>query len=194
MTTTASYTNRWNYAYTVGAVAVIAGTTMFAPLGATLYDIQPSSAYAQLAPSSPFMAATDNLLARIDNQLFGQAEDFNRWIPRWNRQVVQRLEELRAGSFDFTGLQVPEDSTVDLAWSVASSYFHSNTPPPSVLPSDEGEVLFIWHKAGWDVQINVEQKEVTLWAYNRADGSELSGPLSSRANDLSNLLRILGND
>jgi hypothetical protein len=193
MTVAASYTNRWTYLQTAGAAAVVIGTNVI-PSPTATQDFRPPYSYVQTGPSSPFAIATDNLIAKIDDQLSSRAEAFNIKIARWNRHVVQRLEELRIGAFDFTGLQVPPENVVDRAWIIASSYFHSDTPPPSVLPSDEGEVLFIWHKSGWDIQINVGSEETVVWAYDRSTGTELSGSLASQLKEFSGLLNILGSD
>jgi hypothetical protein len=190
MTTTASYTNRWTYIQTAGAAIIIIGTNFTSSTGAAQEALAPP--YAQTSPNTPFAIATSSLIARIDDQPSSRAEEFGEKIARWNRYVVQRLEELRAGAFDFTGLQVPAEHIVDKAWVVASDYFHFNTPPPSVLPSDEGEILFVWHKAGWDAQISVGSEETTIWAYDRRSGAEFSGSLTSLQNEFSNLLEILG--
>jgi hypothetical protein len=193
MTITASSTNRWNYLQAAGATAVIIGTNVV-PSPTATQDLQRPYSHVQSVPSSPFAVATDNLIAKISDQLSSRSEAFNAKIARWNRHVVQRLEELRAGAFDFTGLQIPPQHIVDQAWAIASSHFHFNTPPPSVLPSDEGEVLFIWHKSGWDIQINVGPEETTVWAYNSGSSTEFSGSLASRQKELANLLNILGSD
>lgn len=189
MTIVASHTNRWIYLPAAGAAALVIGTNVV-PSPTAAQDF-PAYSYVQTGTSSPFAIATDTLIARIDDQLSSRAEAFNVKIVRWNKHVVQRLEELRAGVFDFTGLQVPQEQVVDQAWNIASNNFYSNTPPPSVLPSDEGEILFIWHKSGWDVQITVGSEETTIWAYDRNSGNEFSGSLASRQREFANLLDIL---
>ena len=191
MTVSASSTNRWTYFQAAGAAALVIGTNVV-PSPTAIQDLRTPYSYVQTASTSPFAIATDNLVAKIGEQLPSRAEPFDVRIARWNRHVVQRLEELRVGAFDFTGLQVPPEHVVNQAWIIASSQFHFDTPPPSVLPSDEGEVLFIWHKSGWDVQINVGSEETTVWAYDRTSGTELSGLLASRQKELADLLKILG--
>lgn len=193
MTIAASYTNRWTYLQAAGAAAVVMGTNVVLSPTAT-QDLRPPYSYVQTGPSSPFAISTTNLIAKIDDQLSGRAEAFNAKIARWNRYVVQRLEELRVGAFDFTGLQVPSEQVVDQAWMIASTTFHLDTPPPSVLPSEEGEVLFIWHKSGWDIQINVGPEETTVWTHDRSSGAEFWGSLVSQQKELANLLNILGRD
>lgn len=191
MTISASHTNRWTYLQAAGAAAMVIGTNVV-PSSTVTQDLQPSYSYVQSGPSSPFAIATDNLIQRIDDQLSSRAEAFNANIARWNRYVLQRLEELRVGAFDFTGLQVPSEYVVDQAWIIARNHFYFDTPPPSVLPSDEGEILFIWHKSGWDIEINVGSEETTVWAYDRSSGTELSGSLASQQKELARLLNILG--
>src|SRR5260370_12404857 len=100
--------------------------------------------------------------------------------PRWQRYVSRRLAALRLGAFDFTGLQIPTPWIVDRASIVAKAYLHPDTPPPSVVPTKDGDILFIWRKAGWDLQIEIGSEGTTAWAYHRGSGAEWSGSLDER--------------
>lgn len=115
-------------------------------------------------------------------------------IPRWQRYVARRLAALRAGAFDFTDLQIPAPWVVDRASMVAQAYLHPDTPPPSVVPTRDGDILFIWRKAGWDLQIEIGSEGTTAWAYHRGSGAEWSGSLEERQVQLSQLLAAISQD
>jgi hypothetical protein len=112
-------------------------------------------------------------------------------VPRWAGYVRERLTDLRLAAYDFTGLQVPAEWLVDRAWLVANSYLSPATIPPSIVPSSEGNVLFIWHKAGWDVEIEISPEGTSAWAYNQRSGEEWSGSLDERQTELKELLGVL---
>jgi hypothetical protein len=115
--------------------------------------------------------------------------DLNRSDSRWRSYVLQRIGELRKGTGDFTGLRKPSALVVDRAWLLATVLFRSDTPTPSVIPSEDGEVLYVWHKAGWDLEISVGSEEIAVWAYDRNGGTTFSG---SFAEERARLLDLLG--
>jgi hypothetical protein len=117
--------------------------------------------------------------------------DFSRSDSRWYGYVSNRLRELLAGKYDFTGFQVPSAEVIDLAREVATSLFRSDTPTPSVVPSEDGDVLYIWHKAGWDLEINVGPEGAAVWAYDRSAGKEWYGSLDELRPGVVSLLDFL---
>ena len=118
--------------------------------------------------------------------------DMSRTSSRWYRYVTQRLRELEAGKYDFTDLQVPTSQVVQRARDVANSLFKPETPTPSVVPSGDGDVLYIWHKAGWDLEIDVGPEGAAVWARDRSAGRELYGSLEEQQAWVSSLLDFLG--
>jgi hypothetical protein len=110
---------------------------------------------------------------------------------RWEAYVSRRIAELARREYDFTGLTPPSQSTLQEAWSVANQYFRFDTATPSVVPSESGSVVFVWHKAGWDVEIDVAQGERFVWAYESSTGKGFSGPLQEHSESLSKLLVLL---
>ena len=52
-------------------------------------------------------------------------------------------------------------------------------------------MVFVWHKALWDLEIEVGQKETTVWAHNRKTDTMFSGPLDEQWPKLSRLLSYL---
>ena len=110
---------------------------------------------------------------------------------RWQKYVHQRIEEMRNGEDDFTELPQPTLPIIDYAWQVATRILRPDTPTPSVVPSDEGNVVYVWHKARWDLEIEVGPEEVTVWAHNQKTGEIFSGSLDSQLERVSGLLDYL---
>jgi hypothetical protein len=110
---------------------------------------------------------------------------------RWHKYVAQRIEDLRAAKYDFTDLKIPPRFVVDRAWGVAATLFKADTPTPSVVPSEDGNVLFVWHKSRWDLEIEVGAEEIVLWAHDRRTGTGFSGSLVEQQARLSSLLDYL---
>jgi hypothetical protein len=99
-------------------------------------------------------------------------------VTRWGAYVEQRLGELDRGEGDYTGLRQPSAATVAHARKVAAETFRETTPTPSVVPDDEGAVLFVWHKNGIDGEIAVTEDEASVWVHHRTTGAMWSSPLS----------------
>jgi hypothetical protein len=110
---------------------------------------------------------------------------------RWQRYVSERIEEIRSGSDDYSELPRPSLDVVERAWWVVTRTLRAETPTPSVVPSDEGSIVFVWHKALWDLEIEVGPKETTVWAHNRKTDTMFSGPLDEQRPKLLRLLSYL---
>jgi hypothetical protein len=117
--------------------------------------------------------------------------DRTRSDSRWQKYVYQRILELRNGEDDFTELPRPAPLVTDRAWQVATRVLRPDTPTPSVVPSDEGNVVFVWHKARWDLEIEVGPEEATVWAHNQNTGEMFSGSLDVQLEKVSSLLDFL---
>jgi hypothetical protein len=113
---------------------------------------------------------------------------------RWHDYVSRRLAQLRCGEGDFTGLQQPTAGVIDRAQNVAAELFQAQTATPSVVPSEDGEVLFVWRRAGWDLEIAVGADDVTVWAYERSSGDVWSGSLIELRHRLVALLVHISRD
>jgi hypothetical protein len=136
-----------------------------------------------------FVTATD--LSETYSGIVLPVIDFSRSDSRWYRYVSKRLRELQAGEYDFTGFQVPTAEVVELARDVAATLFKPETPTPSVVPSEDGDVLYIWHKAGWDLELDVGLEGVTVWAHDRSAGREWYGSLEELRAGVAGLLGFL---
>jgi hypothetical protein len=161
-----------------GAVATMAIVLVSANFISPSTEIQlPPAAYiSQNVTVDPFANATTVVKRRMD--VAENSTDISASVsPRWGGYVYRRLSEILVGAHDFTGLKVPSDKVGRLAWDTAINFLSWDTPTPSVLPSEDGEILFVWHKAGWDIEISVGSEEAEVWAYNRRSGEEFMGSI-----------------
>lgn len=91
--------------------------------------------------------------------------------------AAERLAQLERGEGDFTDLQRPAPEVIRRARDVAARLLQPGTPTPSVVPSELGEVLFVWHKAGWTVDVEVGAEETSVVAYAHRSGTMWGGPV-----------------
>jgi hypothetical protein len=111
-----------------------------------------------------------------------------RVTARWQPYVSQRLDAMARGEGDWTGLQRPTQDTLRKALFLATGLFLNTTPTPSVVPGELGEVTFVWHKAGWHLEIAVLADGNLVWAHRKATGTMLMGPVDELR---SNVMKIL---
>ena len=91
-------------------------------------------------------------------------------MSRWGAYVSQRLGELERGEGDYTGLKQPSAATVAFARRMAAETFRDTTPTPSVVPTPDGGIDFVWHKNGYDVEWCITEGEAEFWAHHRPTG------------------------
>jgi hypothetical protein len=107
---------------------------------------------------------------------------------RWHSYVETRLAELEFGVYDFTDLIQPTEAVVTRARNVVNGLLQPYVPTPSVVPSEDGAVLFVWNKAGWDLHLEVTEGESSIWARERSSGEILYGPLEDHQKRITALL------
>jgi hypothetical protein len=110
--------------------------------------------------------------------------------PIWLSYVDRRLREMVGDADDSERARV-SNSTPGRALLEARRLLPDEIVPPSVIPSDDGGVLLVWHKAGWDLEIAVEERETTAWARERVSGHYWAGSVSDRELDLKQLLALM---
>jgi hypothetical protein len=91
-------------------------------------------------------------------------------MTRWGAYVSQRLDELERGEGDCTGLRRPSAAAVAHARKAAAETFRDTTPAPSVVPTADGGIDFVWHKNGFDVEWCITEADAEFWAHHRATG------------------------
>lgn len=136
---------------------------------------------------APFSAAVGT---RVIPSPWATPVDAVQTESRWRDYVMQRLAQLWRGEGDFTGLSRPSEYVIRRARDLCLDLFRDQTPTPSVVPSEDGEVLFIWHKAGWKVEIEVGPEEVLIWAHG-SSGATLSGSLAEWRKQVLSILDLL---
>lgn len=115
--------------------------------------------------------------------------------PRWLSYVIERLNELASLVDDpEEGLPAPAHEVLNRALDEANRFMSLATPTPSVVPTVDGHVEFVWHKAGWDVEVEVGPKETCVWARDRESGESWSGSLDECKGELVSLLYRMETD
>lgn len=110
---------------------------------------------------------------------------------RWYRYVARRLAELASGEH-VSDMPVTYAALCDRALNVAEELFNFDTPTPSVVPSEDGTVLFVWRSQPLELEIEVRPEETSVWAYERSRGRIWSGQLEEQQARFSNLLGSFG--
>lgn len=116
-------------------------------------------------------------------------------MTRWGTYVGQRLDEIGRGEGrEHWEGKWPSPGTVDGARYVAGRAFPDGAPTPSVVPTEDGEVAFIWRKAGWDIEVTcLEGCYSTVSAHFRAGGRDgIEGNLSDLLPRFRELMTELG--
>jgi hypothetical protein len=170
-------------------VVILGGTNLQAQGPVDAFKLQYTSEYPSAA-NDILATLTGAISIPIESQSTPGLERLTS-DSRWHKYVYRRIQELKNGEDDFSELPQPASFVIDRAWQVATRVLHPNTPTPSVVPSEDGNVVFVWHKARWDLEIEVGPEEVTVWAHSRNTGEMFSGTLDEQAERLSGLLDFL---
>lgn len=113
--------------------------------------------------------------------------------PVWLPYVVLRLNELsRLHTEPADEVPIPHPGAIQRALPELSRFMRDDSPTPSVVPTSDGEVRFVWHKGGWDIEIDVGPVGTSAWAQRRAGSEALRGSLSDRLRDIQSVLQHMG--
>ncbi len=117
-----------------------------------------------------------------------RAEETPRWLP----YVMTRLSELLHLAYELDDdVPPPHPETIQRALPELVRFMRSDTPTPSVVPTFDGAVQFVWHKGGWDIEVEVGPKETLLWAQRRDGDASWHGSLDEHLDDIRTLLSSL---
>jgi len=99
--------------------------------------------------------------------------------PSWFNYVTRRLAQLVSPAEPIPRSPIPSLEVVVRALGEAFSYFTTDTPPPSVGSIAGDGVEFAWHRAGWNVEVDVTADNTWVWVQERASGEAWTGPLQA---------------
>ena len=103
--------------------------------------------------------------------------------------VRSRLLQMRERS-KYELAPYPGEVLLANAWYHADGLLMPGTPAPSVVPSEDGNVSFVWHRGGWEIEIEIDYDEAEIWA-DHASGESWSGSVWQDLDQLRTLLRGL---
>jgi len=112
--------------------------------------------------------------------------------PRWLPYVIQRLNDLGSLADNSSeemialGPDILARALVELG-----RFMTPETPTPSLVPTHEGYLQFVWHKAGWDIEVDVGPNETEVWASKRDGSVGWQGSLHEREAELTSILASL---
>lgn len=110
-------------------------------------------------------------------------------VPKWIDYLVKRLNELARIDYSWPDeLLPPSFELLQGALKEASLFMPTDCPSPSVLPTPEGNVQFVWHKGGRDIEVDFTPTETTVWVRDRTTGTTWDGALGDRKHELFELL------
>lgn len=109
--------------------------------------------------------------------------------PRWFAFIERQLNAIaNSTSEELDGYPCPPAESIEAARKFAFTYLEGNTPTPSVVPSSEGGIEFIWYKGGWHLEVAVGHGEINVWAHNIKSGALWNGSLDATSEKLRDLL------
>lgn len=106
--------------------------------------------------------------------------------PIWLSYVLRRLNELSDRLDDpiRDPAPLPDPAALERALTDLCSALGDDTPAPSVVPTADGGVQFVWHHAGWDIEIEVLHDRTEVWGRNRARSQQWFGDLDEVRDEL----------
>lgn len=103
-----------------------------------------------------------------------------------HRRLVQMYERSKLELQPY-----PDEWLIASTWHRAWALIAPGVPTPSVVPSEEGNVSFVWHKNGWDIELEFGLMASEIWASRRDSNDVLEGTLEETGTELEQLLRNL---
>ena len=97
--------------------------------------------------------------ARVDEVPFGQhALIFEQPIPFWSHDLVMKISELGEleEGWDSYGARPVDPQCATATAEFVLNFLDRNTPTPAVVPTTRGGIQLEWHRAGADLEIEIE--------------------------------------
>lgn len=147
-------------------------------------DVEPTAVGEMVRATS---SAFEPLVPRLVRVRVGLHRDPPRWLPYVLGRLNALAHKLDEPHPDDVGL--PDPVALERSLSELQSLLADETPSPSVVPTAESGVQFVWHKGGWDLEIEVLQSETLAWGRNRGSGTRWAGPLEEVRQQVQEALR-----
>ena len=109
---------------------------------------------------------------------------------RWMPYVVRRLNELDEIGAGDTSHEViaPSRKALTRVLFDARRFMPAEVATPSLVPTADRGVQLVWHRGGWDVEVDVLADRTHVWARRRDSGESWSGELNEVIEKLTRLL------
>lgn len=146
----------------------------------TLTDPLSTSQRPRRPSAAAFLAPSESLVGKIT---VGPDDE----APRWLGHIVDRLNSI-ASSPDVDGV---DPAAIGRVLKVLWGLLRVDTPTPSVVPCENGGIQCVWHKAGWDLELDIFADETTVWAREREGNLSWSGSLGDYREDTELVLKTL---
>lgn len=153
------------------------------------------TAFGSFEPATPSSAGSSAFIHRPQRVIRVRVAS-EALTPSWLSYVLRRLNQLsdQPGPSDETDAPRPDPAALTRALPVLLSVLGPmgvDAPAPSVVPTAEFGVQFVWHRAGWDVEVEVGPAQTLVWAQNRSVGTMWEGNLDERRSELGDVLRAM---
>lgn len=150
-------------------------------------DIWPSNLQSLLSAQNSryklMYPETASDLADPSTRDFSESPSEWEWVP----YLLRRLNEMAVMTTEYR----PTNEILNRAWNTACRYFSFSTATPSIVLGDEGSVLFVWHKNGWDVELEIGQSCSYVGILSRDNKQMLFGPLEDMSGKLLGVLKSM---
>lgn len=100
-----------------------------------------------------------------------------REVPGWLPYVLRRLNDLASRYCDepTEGCLLAHPDALERSLHVLGELLPDTAPAPSVVPTLDGGIQFVWHRGGWDLEIEVLVNRTETWGRNRETGERFAG-------------------
>ncbi len=145
------------------------------------------------APRGPASFTDITSTAWCETIRFGQhALIFEQAIPRWSYDLLMKVSEIGEleQGWDSYGARAVDPDCAATTVELVLNLLDSNTPMPAIVPTIRGGIQLEWHRAGADLEIEVESRaRIHVCFEDEQTGEEREFTLSD---NLLPLLPLLG--
>jgi hypothetical protein len=113
-------------------------------------------------------------------------------LPPWFASAVSRIEAIRQlRADDPDEVPLPDPKALMRVWSEADRFMIDEAPTPSILPTEDEGIMFVWHHGEWDLEVEVRAEETVVWGKTQDGGRLLRGSLDGYLPEVRKILEEL---